>query len=110
MNYFLLYWWVPILILFYSSYGYISVKNNESHDYTRWFWLSLVLGFCPLWAFVSKHSKYLAFDSFLYDVLLFFSFNLVILLGGGAKQFSTVNWVGIVLITAGFILVRLGIH
>lgn len=100
------YWWVPILILWYSFYGYFSVKNNHSQEYDRWFWISLVFGLFPLWAWVSKNSKNLVFDSMLYDVFLFLSFNLVLIFFH-VEKLSPINLFGICLIFIGFILMRL---
>jgi len=63
-------WWVPLACIFYIGYAWLTIKNNVSHD-LKWMWILYGYGaIIQLWAIVSKVSKNLMFDNFLYDFLM----------------------------------------
>lgn len=101
------YWWVPVIILWEVAYAYCSIKNNLIKS-DLWFWITFFVGLCPLWAFVSKYSKNLVFDGFLYDIVLSLSFYMAILCLGAGKGFTFINYVGVSMIMLGFIFLKIG--
>lgn len=109
MNHYL--WWVPLLIVWYAIANYFTVKNNSDTAiwyHSRWFWLTLLTNFNPLWAIISRLSNRLVFDGMLYDTILIISFPICMILFGMTKQFAIINYIGLIFIVSGLILLKLG--
>ncbi len=102
------FWWVPCVIVIYLVQGYSSFRNNENNTWPGWFYLIWIVNIVPLWAFVSKYSKNIMFDGFLYDILLFFSFYTAMLFAGGSSKIDRLGWAGVLLIMVGFVLLKVG--
>jgi len=103
--------WVPALIIYIFFYGWLSIKNNQYADIvwyqSKWFWICFVYGaICPFWVFISRTSKNLIFDGMLYDVLLFVTFVCAMIFFGKAESFNRYQWIGVLLVTAGFFLLH----
>jgi len=95
--------WIPTLILLMVMQAYLSYKNNLTGG--MWFWLLTITGIVPLWSIISRISKNFVSDGLLYDIILLISYNVtVILLTKGYLTYNFVNYVGLVLIIAGFVL------
>lgn len=100
-------WWIPALLVMYSLYAYVCYMNNTTLN-PKWFALSWVVGVIPLWVIVSRFSKNLFFDAFLFDILMLTTYAIVTgILTRGFIKFSWYNWVGFCLIVGGFVLLKL---
>lgn len=100
--------WIPSVILWYMFY-YIMSKINNSVKSIWIFILMMVLGACPFWAIVSRSSKNLVFDGMLYDITMFLTMIVTFSLLGVGKSFAIYQWIGLVLVFVGFILMRIGV-
>ena len=98
-------WWIPIVILYYTFYTWVSKNNNEIGG--KWFWYTLFAGmFWPGWLVVSKISKNLLFDGMLYDNLLFLTYVMTMIYLGVGDKLLPHQWGGLGLIIFGSILLR----
>ena len=85
-------------------YAYISHRNNlEGGKWTVVIW---IVGIVQIWPIVSRISKNLVVDGLLYDSLMACAYLITLGLLGRFKQFSSINYAGIVLIVLGIILSR----
>ena len=100
-------WWVPLVIVYYGIYSWLSKQNNEIGGY--WLWAAFIFGaICPFWVIISRLSKNLLFDGMLYDNLMFLTYiGTMVALGCGAKLMMH-QWVGVGLIVVGSIMMRIG--
>lgn len=97
-------WWIPLVILWYAVYSLASKYNQDEGGH--WFIIVLLLGFCPIWAFVSRYSKNLTTDAIIYDVIIITSLPITLSLFGYLK-WSLSQWVGLLLVSVGiFVIVR----
>lgn len=109
MNHYL--WWVPLVICWYAVANYLSVKNNADDTIwyqSKWFWMLLIMGFCPIWAIVSRVSNKLTADGMLYDTIIIISFPVCMILFGMTKHFAFINYIGLILVVMGLILLKVG--
>lgn len=102
------FWWIPVAVIYYSFYAYLSKFNNELGG--KWFFIvwaySIFSGF--LWCVVSRISDNLLFDDALYANVLFLSaFLTLYFLGCGGKMVFW-QYVGVVLLVVGSVLMRVG--
>ena len=97
------FWWVPCIILISVFYSWCSVVVNRNPS-SLWFWV-LCIQF-PLWAFVSRISKNIAFDGIVYDALLCLSYAVALLWFSGAPGFKLINYIGVAFIICGTILMK----
>jgi hypothetical protein len=98
-------WWVPLVCLFYVGYAWLSIKNNSSND-LKYMWILYGYGAAiQLWAIVSKISKNLMFDNFLYDFLMTISIAAVLILMRNLIP-TPMQITGLILCIAGLALLR----
>ena len=97
-------WSVPVCIVFYIIFAWIS-KNNSEHG-GKWFWWTWAWNMVPLWAIVSKYSKNIMFDGMLYDVILMLTYVFTMIYLGADESFTTLNRIGIVVVITGFIMMK----
>jgi uncharacterized membrane protein len=102
----LYYWWVPVAAIYYMIYAWISVKAKVEPDFGVWHYSLLIFMFCPLWFFVVKQTKDILFDGMLYDNTLFLAFSLTFVALGQGNNFSQVQWLGVLIVILGSILMR----
>ena len=106
-------WWIPSIIIYYAIYTILSKQNNVHSDIIPWytskyFWTMFLWGaLCPFWLIISKISKNLTFDGMLYDNLMFLTFVVTMVILGGGSKFSLVQWIGLVLVSVGSVLMRI---
>ena len=99
-------WWITLSIIYFAVYAWISKQNNVYGG--KWFWIILIYGFAPIWAFVSRYSKRLLFDGMLYDNILFLTYAItMIIIGTADKPVTPHQWFGIALIIFGSVLMRM---
>jgi hypothetical protein len=97
--------WIPMVCVFYFIYGLLSYKNNSS-DNMMWFWFLYAFGgVIQLWAFVSKVSKNIIFDSFLYDLCMMLSLSFAIIVVRGILP-TPLQFVGVACCLIGLMLLR----
>lgn len=98
--------WIPAVIIWYTLYAYVSKLNNDLKT-TPLFIATLIAGFCPFWAIVSRNSKNIVFDGLLYDILMFLTYTGTMLILGSANKFETHQWVGLFVVFVGFVLMKI---
>ena len=102
MNWF--YLWVPILVILHIISSKLSILNqNGSNKAAIWMW---IIGALPIWIVISRYSKSILLDAMLYDTLLVIVYTVGIAYFGD-KSLTTLNYVGIGLMFAGLVLVKL---
>jgi hypothetical protein len=99
-------WWIPLVIIYYVGYAWLSVKNNESSTTLNWFMiLYLYGGIIQIWVIVSRFSKNIFFDALLYDFVLITSQNVALIYFSNTK-FSITQTIGVILATLGLLMIR----
>ena len=100
----LFYIWVPILIILHLWSAKLSVDNSAGDNKAAlWMWL---IGLLPIWIIISRYTKNLLFDAMLYDTLLVVVYTAGIIYFGD-KTLTLVNMIGIGLMFAGLVMVKL---
>jgi len=97
-------WWVPPVLIYYGFYAWLSRQNNLYGG--RWFAFMILCGMISLWTVVSYFSKNLVRDGLLYDSLMLFGHNLMLVHLGVAAEFGMRQWAGVALMIVGFYLLR----
>jgi len=98
------YIWVPILIGLHAIACKLSIMNqNGNNKAAIWMW---IIGVVPIWIVVSRYSKSILFDAMLYDTLLVIVYTIGIAYFGD-KVLTPLNYVGIGLMFAGLVMVKL---
>ena len=100
------YWWIPLAIIMYSSYAYVT-KQNNLYQTSFWFWVMWAIGALPLWNCVSQKSTQLLVDSFLYDFVILISYVVTLIILGEAKAWIINQWFGLILCVIGLILMKI---
>lgn len=101
------YWiWIPTEIVFYIIVGYFTKQNNVKKN-MKSFALITALGCIPLWAFIAPDSKHLAFDMLLYDTTMTIILTATLIFLTGKSNLKPINYAGVILVIAGFILMKL---
>ncbi|MFA5124776.1 MAG: hypothetical protein WC473_03055 [Patescibacteria group bacterium] len=98
--------WIPVEIAFYAVIAYFSKKNNEVKS-KKLLAIMIGLNLIPLWAFIAPDSTSLAFDMLLYDTLMTMTLTLALVTLGVAIEFKRHNWLGVMIVIIGFILMKL---
>lgn len=98
--------WI-FLFIFYSFHAYINWRNNNQAG--AWFYYAWLISVIPVFPLVTKYSKNLLFDGMLFDLVMFVSYVLTLLLLGSGKAFTLVQWLGLSLTVIGFILLKVKI-
>jgi succinate-acetate transporter protein len=98
--------WIPALIIYYSVYAYLSKQCNDNFTWGN-FWWFYAMNLLPIWMFVARYSKNILFDALVYDLIIFFTFYFVMLALGSGDKFHTGQWVGLSLVIAGFLVMKL---
>lgn len=101
------YLWVPTISLIYVLYAYVSHRANNGT--TWWFLATILVGMCCpfFWSVVSRYSKRIYFDGMLFDVVVFMAYAITIAVVGRGDSFSTRQWIGVIVVTIGFILMAI---
>ena len=99
--------WIPLLIVYYILYAYLSKRFNEGFTWTTFLWF-YALNLLPIWVFVAKYSKNIIFDGLLYDVIMFVTFFGALTFLGSADKFSLSQWIGLIFVVIGFLFMKLG--
>ena len=99
------YWWIPIAVIMYSTYAYLT-KQNNLHQTPLWFWIMWAVGAIPLWNWVSLRSKQLLVDGFMYDLVILLSYVCTLIYLGEADKFASSQWVGLGLGIIGIVLMK----
>ena len=84
--------------------------QNHARPAIKWqvgMWLCSACIFAPVWIVVTRVSKNLIFDGMLFDNLLFLSLAATLVFLGAARGFAVHQWVGLGLVVAGAVLMRI---
>jgi multidrug transporter EmrE-like cation transporter len=102
MNWF--YLWVPILIGLHFAACKLSIMNQAGNNAAAvWMW---IIGALPIWITISRFSRNILFDAMLYDSLLTLTYAVGIAYFGD-KILTPMNYVGMCLVFAGVLMVKL---
>ncbi len=100
--------WVPLIILVYIIQAWLTVQNNILKG-NWWIYLYIFSMISP-WVLVSRMSKNIIFDAFLYDSVLIVSYSIGILyFTDSLGKLSNIQFVGTLMILVGLILFKKGI-
>jgi len=81
-----------------------TTKNNQLGGH--WFYITLAMNMCPLWAIVSRYSKNLIFDGLLYDLCIMLPFISVMFYYKQMAAWAPINWFGLVVVLVGLACVK----
>lgn len=98
-----IYWWIAIWS-FYCLQAWVANKNNQLGG--KWLVIAIIYSALPVWPIISRFSKNLLFDGIIYDMILFLSYVVTLLLLGSGKTFNTVQWVGLACVILGVVLMK----
>jgi hypothetical protein len=101
------YWWIPCIFIISIGYAKLSILNSSSDNLKIIFVLFIYGAIFQLWPIVSKYSKDVLFDGALYDVIFFVSYIAAMLFFGYAQKVSGIQYCGLFLVIAGFILMKI---
>ncbi len=102
--------WVPLVLLHYSVYSWLSIQVNLYPEKISWIIFLIVFGAVgQYWVFVSMFSKNLILDAMIYDLSIVFSHYLTFVYFGQASAFLLHQWLGAVLVFIGIVLMKLEI-
>jgi hypothetical protein len=101
--------WVPILFAYYFFYNWIGWNNNQEGSSKGWFYGMLFCGFVQIWAVVSRYSENILLDGMIYDIIIFLTFPVTMWYMGETNNFSVQQWVGLVVVVIGFLLLKVDI-
>jgi len=96
-----------LLFWFYIGHTYINWRNNIHGG--AWFWLAWAISIIPMFPLVVRYSKNLLIDGILFDIIMFLSYILTLLILGSGKAFNLLQWCGLILIVLGVILMKVRI-
>lgn len=99
--------WITLTVFCNFLLCYVATKYNNKSPWSNYLWISFI-DLIPTWALASYWSKNLIFDGMLYDAVLVISSVVMFWLLGRAEHFSLLNWVGVVLVIFGLMLVKWG--
>ena len=98
------YFWVPLILCHYAFVAYLSFRAQELGTWQSYgiIWL---MGLAPYWILVTRFSKNLVLDGFVYDfaVASGWAIGVAILKGSG---FGQTQWIGIALMFSGILIFR----
>jgi len=98
-------WWIPAIILYNIGYAYVSHQNNLHGG--KWIFWTWFYGMFALWFIVSRVSKDIVFDAFIYDSVIALSFAVAIIYMTGVNDFTVYRWIGIGMVIAGLVLMKI---
>ena len=101
--------WISFIVVLYAVVALVTKwANEEPTDTWRWVIILYALGFFGAWPIVAKFSKNVVFDALLYDIVMFFAFNVTLIILGCANKFTSLQWVGVFVVMAGYVLLKVG--
>lgn len=105
------YWylsWVPFITGFYYFQSWLTVQNNLHGQ--KWFWFYFCTSLLSSWPIISRYSKDVVWDAFIFDVAMVMSYSIGLLyFTNSFSKFSNNQWIGIFLIMVGMFLFKKGI-
>jgi hypothetical protein len=102
-----MYNWIFVLIIVSCAGAYCSKFSNDNNSYSSIPILITGIFNLLIWIWVTKVSKNLLFDSVLYDSILCITYvGVFILLKCGTSSFDITNWIGLIMVVGGLILMK----
>jgi hypothetical protein len=100
----------PLIWLFVFIFNGIGAWVNKlNNDGPGFFWWACLVSMIPVFPIISRYSKSLLIDGLIYDVVIFFSYLIVLLALGCGKAITLIQWVGFALTLIGVILMKVKI-
>ena len=101
------YWWVPLTILYYCLYSYISKLGNNTESY-KYLILLYILGLVSIWPVVARFSKNIVADGILFDFIIIGSFYGTMFAIGAGKGLSLLQLFGGLMAIGGILMMKVG--
>ena len=99
------YWWVPLVIIYYILYAYLSKKGNNIESYKYLIWL-YVLNLINMWPIIVRFSKNIVTDGILFDFIIIIAFYGTMFAIGEGKGLSSLQLCGAGLALGGILLMK----
>lgn len=99
---------IPYAIIYYVLAAYLSKRLNDDPASIYLFSSLWVIQLFGIWPIMARYSKNIIFDGTLYDMLIFISYYLTLILMGAGKGFTAVQWGGCLLVLVGLLVLKLG--
>ena len=100
----LYFWWIPIVVITYTLYAWLSHKANVEPGWFYVFW-TWICGCCGIWPIVAKYSQNIVRDAILFDFLMVLTFyGLFAIIG--VEHFGVKHWCGAILAIAGILIMK----
>ena len=102
------YWWVPVIALISILSAFITIKSNVHGGI--WVFIVLLSSINPAWAWITRISKDIVFDSFIYDITASIFYTVALLyFSNSFHKFSSIQYVSILIILFGMLLFKRGL-
>lgn len=97
--------WVPLTLVYNFIVCWIAVKYNQVSFMKGYIYL-ILFSFIPTWSLCSYYSKNLIFDGMLFNLIVIISSPIFMIMLGQNKNFTWINYVGIVVTIVGLYLIK----
>lgn len=98
--------WVPIAIIFYIGYAWITKQNSDIGG--KWIYILFIYGALgQIWPFVSRYSKNLFFDGFVFDFIIITAYASTLIYLGEGSSFNKLQWAGSILVLIGLVMMKI---
>lgn len=102
------YWWIPVIAIVSIFQAYITIRSNAYGGI--WVYIVLISSINPAWALITRISKDIVFDGFVYDITASIFYAIAILyFSDSFHKFSVSQYTGIIVILLGMFLFKRGI-
>lgn len=101
------YWWVIAVALVSFLSAFFTVKSNTQGGI--WVFIVLISSISPAWAWITRISTDIVFDSFIYDITTSISYTIALLyFSHSFHKFTGTQYVAMVIILFGMLLFKRG--
>lgn len=105
---FITYWWIPLVAIISILSAFFTVKSNTNGGI--WVFIVLISSISPAWAWITRISKDIVFDSFIYDITASIFYTVALLyFSNSFHKFSNIQYAAILIILFGMLLFKRGL-
>lgn len=101
----LYYWWIPVGLIINIIYAICSCMYNRNGGIYGI--ILYMIPLIPLWLYISRHTKQMITDAFIFDIVIIVGFLIGNVLMGELKEFTNINKIGIIVTLIGLTLMKL---
>ena len=98
--------WIPYAIIFYIITAFFSKKLNDDPKSLNYLMTLIIIQLFGIWPFVARYTNNIIFDSILFDLVIWAAYFITLLLMGCGKDFTSGQWVGVVLTVVGLVVLK----